>query len=127
MVRYLYTGNNDPARNTTADKDFARTLDFKNIISSSCIQRQSQISKKTPIVISVFGYENKEKYPIYLSQKCCEKKHVDLLMIGEEGKRYYDLIKNFYAFMYDHLLHCGRKHFCQEYIILYKLSLQKNN
>ena len=48
-------------------------------------------------------------------------------MIGEEGKRYYDLIKDFNAFMYDHILHCGRKHFCQEYNILCKLSLQKNN
>ena len=36
------------------------------------------------IDISVFGHENKEKHPVYLSRKCCEDKHVDLLLIGEE-------------------------------------------
>ena len=40
------------------------------------------------------------------------EKHVDLLLIGEEGKRDYVLIKDFNTFRYDHSLHCGRKHFC---------------
>ena len=34
----------------------------------------------------MFGYENKEKYPIYVSKQCCEEKHVDLLLIGEGEK-----------------------------------------
>ena len=42
----------------------------------------------------------------------CEGKLVDLSMIGEKGKRHNVLIKNFNTFMYDHTLHCGRKHFC---------------
>ena len=41
---------------------------------------------KISIGISVFGYENKEKYPIYVSKKCCKEKHVDLLLIGEGEK-----------------------------------------
>ena len=41
---------------------------------------------KIPISISVFGYENKEKYPIYVWKKCCKEKHVDLLLIGEGEK-----------------------------------------
>ena len=71
-----------------------------------------KIEKKTPIGISVFGYENKEKHPIYVSKKCCEEKHVDLLLMGEEGKRHYVLTKDFNTFMYNHALHRGRKHFC---------------
>ena len=43
---------------------------------------------------------------------CCEEKHVDLLLIGEERNRHYDFIKDFNTFMYDHTLHRGRKHFC---------------
>ena len=46
-----------------------------------------KIEKKNPIGISVFGYENKEKHPIYVSKKCCEEKHVDLLLMGEEEKK----------------------------------------
>ena len=33
-----------------------------------------------------------------------KKKHVDLLLIGEEGKRHYLLVKEF-MFIYDHTLH----------------------
>ena len=40
------------------------------------------------------------------------EKHVDLLLIREEGKRHYVLIKDFNTFMYDDTLHRGRKYFC---------------
>ena len=39
-----------------------------------------------------------------------EKKHVDLLLT--EGKRHYVVIKDFDTFIYDHILHFGRKFFC---------------
>ena len=39
------------------------------------------------------------------------EKHVDLLLIREEGKRHYVLIKDFNTIMYDDTLHRGRKHF----------------
>ena len=32
--------------------------------------------------------------------------------MGEGEKKHYVLIKDFTAFMYDHTLQCGRKHFC---------------
>ena len=40
-----------------------------------------------------FGYESKEKFPIYLSRNTF-KGHVDLLLMGEEGKRHYVIIKD---------------------------------
>ena len=43
------------------------------------------MKKKNSIGI-VFGYENKEKHPIYVSKKCCEEKHVDILLFGEGEK-----------------------------------------
>ena len=63
------------------------------------------------ISISVFGYENKEKYSIYESKKCCDKKHVGFLLIVVEGKRHYGLIKDFNIFMYNHTLYCRKKYF----------------
>ena len=43
-----------------------------------------------------------------------KKKHVDLLLIGEEGKRHNALIKDFNTLMSDHTLHRRRrKHFCR--------------
>ena len=49
------------------------------------------ITEKYFIGISIFGYENKEKHPFDVSGKCCNEEHVDLLLIGEDGKRHYAL------------------------------------
>ena len=75
--------------------------------------------KKNCIGISVFGYENKEKHPIYVSKKCCEDKHVDILLIGEGEKEHYVLIEDFNTFM---------QYIVEEnifIIIIYMLLLQK--
>ena len=58
--------------------------------------------KNNSIGISFFCYENKVKYPIYISKKSCEDKHVDLLLIGKGEKKFYVFIKDFSTFMYDH-------------------------
>ena len=89
-------------RITKADKAFATRLDFRGI----------KFPVKISIGISVFGYESKKKYPIYLSKKCCKEKHVDLLLIGEGEKKHYVLINDFNRLIYDRSLHRGRKHFC---------------
>ena len=62
----------------------------------------SQNQNKNSISISVSRYENKEKYPFYVSKKCCEDKHVDMLLINEGEKKHYVLIKGFNSFMHDH-------------------------
>ena len=101
IVRYLNPTNHHPARITRADKDFAKMFDFKNIKFPVKIRDIHKIKKKNSIGISVFDYENKEKHPIYISKKCCDEKHVDLLLIGDEGKRHDVLIKDFNTFTYD--------------------------
>ena len=71
-----------------------------------------KIEKKNFIGISLFGYETKEKHPIYVSKKVCEVKHVDSLLIEGKGKRHYVLMKDLDIFMYNHTLHRRKKHFC---------------
>ena len=60
------------------------------------------MKSKNYIRISVFGYKNKENNQTYVPKKCCEEKHFESLLIGEEGKRCYVLIKDFNSFMYEH-------------------------
>ena len=50
LVRYLNPADYNP------NKDYTRRLDFKD---------NHKIEKKNSIGISVFGYENKEKYAMY--------------------------------------------------------------
>ena len=114
IVRYLNPVHHNPRRITKTDKKFGKKFDFKSIKFPVKISDIHKFEKKTKnsIGISVFGYKNKEKYLIYVSKKCFEEKHVDLLLIGKEGKRHYALIKAFNTFKYDHTLHRVRKYFC---------------
>ena len=72
-----------------------------------------KIQRKNFIDISVFGPENKKKYPMYVSKKSYKDKLVNFLLIEEGGKTYYILIKYFNTFMYDYTLHRGRKYLCR--------------
>ena len=83
MVRYLNPTNHHPARITKADKDFSKRLEFKEINFPVKITDIHKLEKKNVMGISVFGYENKKKHPIYVSKECCEEKHVDLLLIKD--------------------------------------------
>ena len=47
---------------TKVDKDFAKKLDFKDTTFPVKIRDTHKIEKKISISISIFGYENKEKY-----------------------------------------------------------------
>ena len=44
-------------------------------------------------------------------KRVLRKDYVDLLLIKKEGKRHYNFIKDFNPFMFDHILHRGRKKF----------------
>ena len=111
MFSQLHPTDRNPVRITKAEKDFAKKLDFKDIELTVKIRDIRKIEKKNSISISAFGYENKVKHQINASYKICEEKH-DLLLIGEEGKRHYVVIKDFNTFMYNHTVYRGRKQFC---------------
>ena len=49
-------------------------------------------------------------------KECPEEKHVDLMLIGEEGKRHYVIIGDFNTFTYDHTLRRGRRHYCSYWL-----------
>ena len=68
IVRYLNPANHHLAGIAKADKDFPKKRDFKDTKFPVKIRDIHQIEKKNSIGISVFGYENKEKHPIYASK-----------------------------------------------------------
>ena len=53
-----------------------------------------------------------------IQSKCQKyfKRHDDLILIGKEGKKIYDLIKDFNTFIYDYTLHRGRKQSCSYFL-----------
>ena len=116
LVRYLHPADDHPAQTKTAGKYFAKNLDFKDTKFPIRVKYIHKTEKKNSISIRDFGYENKEKHPIYVSKKCWEEKYIDLLSIGEEGKRHYALIKDFNTFMYNLTWHLRGKHFYHYYL-----------
>ena len=110
MVRHLNPAGHNQRRITKAKKDFVKRLDFKDIKFPAKIRDVHKIEKKNSIAISVFDNEIKRRYPIYVPEKCCKEKHVDLVLIAQR-KKHCVLINDFNRLMYDHSLHRWRKHF----------------
>ena len=60
--------DHNPRRIAKSDKDFAKKLDFNDIKCPVKVSDIHKIEKKNSICISVFGYDNKGKHPVYASK-----------------------------------------------------------
>ena len=97
LVRYLHPTYYNSARIGKVNKTFARKLDFKEIKFSIKFRDNHKILRKENCIgISVFGYENRK---ISKNVKNTSKRHLGLLLLREEDKRQYFLIKDFNKFM----------------------------
>ena len=110
LARYLHPTDYNSRRIRKVDELYGDKLGFKDI-KFPVKEIFTKLKEKILLALVFFGCEDKKKYLIYVSQKCFEDKHVDLLLIGEGEKNDYVLIKGFNAFMYDYTLHHGRKYF----------------
>ena len=64
-----------------------------------------KLQKRIALALAFLVIKMRKTSKIYVSKNCSEEKHVDLLLIGEEGIRHYALIKDFNTFMCDHTVH----------------------
>ena len=71
LIRHFTPADYHSARFAKADKDFVIRLDYEDIKCPLKTRYIQKIEKKNTIGISVFGYEDKIKYPTYVSKKCC--------------------------------------------------------
>ena len=110
-IRHLNQQEKYPQRIKKTDKQYVEKLDYSNIDFPVTIKQFNKIEKQNSININVFGYENKEPYPIYVSKEKYED-HMELLLVTENENKHYVLIKDFNKFMYNQTKHKERKHFC---------------
>ena len=64
LVREIHSADDNLRRITKVDKDFTKLFDSKNKTFPGRIRDICEIEEKNSITISVFGYENKEEYPV---------------------------------------------------------------
>ena len=110
-IRHLNPQDKNPQRITKTDKNFIEQLDYSNIEFPVTVKQINKIEKQNNIRINLFGYEEKQKFPIYISQEKFQD-HMELLLINKDKKNHYVLIKNFNKFMFDQTKHNCKKHFC---------------
>ena len=110
-IRHLNPQDRNPQRIKKSDKAFIENLNYSGIEFPVTTKQYNKIEKHNEININVFGYEEKQKYPIYVSKEKYED-CMNLLLITENENKHYVLIKDFNKFMYNQTKHKERKHFC---------------
>ena len=101
----------DPQRIKKTDKTFICQLDYSSIEFPVTVKQINKIEKQNNICINLFGYEEKQKFPIFISKEIFFD-HMELLLITEGENKHYVLIKDFNKFMFNQTKHEHRKHFC---------------
>ena len=110
-IRHLNPQDKYPQRIKKADRQYVEKLDYSNIDFPVNVKQYNKIEKQNSININVFGYEDKQPYPIYVSKEKYED-HMELLLVTKDENKHYVLIKDFNKFMYNQTKHKERKHFC---------------
>ena len=110
-IRHLNTQDKYPQRIKKCDKAYIDKLDYTEIEFPVTIKQLNKIEKQNKININVFGYEEKQAYPIYISKEKHED-HMELLLITKDENKHYVLIKDFNKFMFNQTKHKNKKHFC---------------
>ena len=110
-IRYLNPQEKDPQRIKRTDKTFICQLDYSSIEFPVTVKQINKIEKQNNICINLFGFEEKQIVPIYISKEKYQD-HMELLLITEGENKHYILIKDFNRLMFRQTKHEHRKHFC---------------
>ena len=88
-IRHLNPQDKDPQRIKKSDKAFIENLDYSAIEFPVTTKQYNKIEQQNEININVFGYEEKQKYPIYVSKEKY-KDHINMLLMTENEKKCID-------------------------------------
>ena len=84
-IRYLNPQEKDPQRIKKSDKRMVEDLNYQDIEFPVSAKDYTKIEVQNSINVNVFGYENRQFYPIFVSKQHNEK-GLNLLRIAE-GER----------------------------------------
>ena len=110
-IRHFNHQNKNPQRIKKTDKQYVKNLNYEGIKFPVTTKQYNKIEKQNDININVFGYEDKQPFPIYISKEKFEDQ-MNLLLITKDNDKHYVLIEDFNKFMYNQTKHKERKHFC---------------
>lgn len=88
----LFHRKKDPQRIKKTDKAFVDQLNYAGIEFPVDVKEYNKIEKQNNVNINVFGYEEKQPFPIYVSKEQFDNR-MNLLLITENESKHYVLIK----------------------------------
>ena len=94
-------------------KDHIGKLDYSGIKFPVELGQSGKIERQNVIDINVFGYEDKQPFPIYLLKES-NNDVLNLLLITRGNRRHYLYIQNFNRFMFGQTNNSNGKHFCMQ-------------
>ena len=109
--RHLNPQTEHPERIKKEDKQSIEGLNYEGIEFPVSQKHHNKVEKQNSIRINVFGYEHGQPFSIHISKETF-KDQMNLLLVTEDEKRHYLLIKDFKALMYNQTKHKNKKHFC---------------
>ena len=110
-IRHLNPQEKNPQRIKKEDKIMIEKLDYSGIEFPISKKDYNKIEKKNGIRVNVFGYENKQPFPIHISKEDF-KMELNLLLLDSDGNKHYVLINDFNSFMFKQTKHKSKKNFC---------------
>ena len=99
-IRHLNRQKKDPQRIKKEDKRLIGGLNYEGIEFPVSQKEYNKIETQNSIRINVFSYEKEQPFPIHISKEKFEDQ-MNLLLIREDEKKHYVLIKDFNTFMYN--------------------------
>ena len=108
-IRHLNPQEKNAQRIKKRDKKTITKLNYDGIDFPLSQKHYNKVEKQNIITINVLAMKMDNHFPF-----TSPKKHdqMNLLLITEDEKKHYVLIKDFNAFMYNQTKHTQKKHFC---------------
>ena len=110
-IRHLNPQNKDPQRIKKSDKLFVDNLNYSGIEFPVSARQYNKVEKQNNINVNVFCYEEKQIFPIHISKEKNED-CLNLLLITENEKNHYVLIKDINRLFFNQTKDHKRKYFC---------------
>ena len=110
-IRHLNPPEKNPQWIKKSDRKMVEELNYQGTEFPVSTTDYTKIEVQNSINVNVFGYEDKQFYPIFISKQH-NKDVLNLLLITEGEKQHYVLVKDFNRMMYNKTNHQHRKNFC---------------
>lgn len=82
-IRHYESTGEKPTKDKKIDKKYIKNLDYNGIELLVSIKQYNAIDKQNNVSINVFGYQDKQPYPVYLSKTRFDN-CMNLLLISSE-------------------------------------------